>query len=290
MFEKKTIILVSGSNGQLGKEFRKWATEQSKFEFLFTSRDTMDISKKDEVIHIFKKFRPDYCINCAAYTAVDQAEEEVDKAFLINESGLGNLIDACHTFNCKLFNYSTDYVYDSINDRPLLESDPCHPKSIYGQSKRAGELLLEKSNIQWVNIRVSWLYSSFNKNFVKTMLRLGVSKAALTIVSDQIGSPTYSNDLAGITMAFINSNKEEHFGHHYNFSNEGETNWCDFAAAIFEETNIPCVVSETTTEAYGAPAPRPLWSVLSKEKIKNALGIEIRSWRTALQSCLKELK
>lgn len=287
----KPVILVTGSNGQLGREFRYWASNQETYEFLFTSRDSMDVTNLAEVLTIFSKWQPNFCINCAAYTAVDKAEEETELAYAINRDAISNLTKACTETNCILINYSTDYVYDSITGIPILESAPCTPKSVYGQSKRAGETILENSNIKWLNIRVSWLYSSYQNNFVKTMVRLGATKDSLSIVGDQIGTPTYARDLANATMNIIASlqNEEKGLQEHYNYSNHDQTNWADFARLIFQISHSKCIVSNITTEAYGAPAPRPLWSVLNKDKITSTFSLEIPSYEDSLSDCLNIL-
>lgn len=288
-FEKKTVILVTGANGQLGNEFRNLASQQDTYEFLFTSRDNLDITDQHEVMRIFQKFRPDFCINCAAYTAVDKAEEEQTKAFAVNSEAVRFLVNACHLYPCKLIHFSTDYVYHTIGDRPIKETDECDPQGMYGKSKRAGELILEYSNIPWINIRVSWLYSSFNHNFVKTMLRLGADRPSLNIVNDQIGAPTYARDLASDVMSLIAKGDFNKAKGHYNYSNGGKTNWAEFAKEIFKQRSLSCEVSGISTKEYGAPAPRPLWSVMDKDKLQRELSISPRDWKEALQDCLRLL-
>ena len=280
---KRPIILVTGSNGQLGREFRKWATENEAYEFLFTSRASLDIKNLAEVLTICTKWQPDYIINCAAYTAVDKAEENKKDAYAINEGGIANLIKGASINNSILINYSTDYVYNSITNRPILESDPYNPNSVYGLSKRAGEELLENSDISWLNIRVSWLYSSYQHNFVKTMLRLGEALESLSIVSDQQGAPTYARDLA------LEEDKKG-VNQHYNYCNAGLTNWSDFARLIFQLGSLNCEVKNTTTEEYGSPAPRPLWSVMDTSKIKAAFNLDIPDIEKSLKECLSVLK
>ena len=289
---KRPTILVTGSNGQLGREFRKWATKNEAYEFLFTSRASLDIQNLAEVLTICTKWQPNYIINCAAYTAVDQAEENKEDAYSINERGIANLTKGASVHGSTLINYSTDYVYNSKLDRPILESDPCNPNSIYGLSKRAGEEVLEKSDAQWINIRVSWLYSSYQQNFVKTMLRLGAERNSLTIVSDQQGAPTYARNLAFDTMKIIASLEEETKGinQHYNYCNSGMTNWADFARLIFQLESLDCSVEDTTTEKYGAPAPRPLWSVMDTSKIHATFNLDIPTIEDSLKACLDILR
>lgn len=285
-FPDKKTILVTGGNGQLGKELRSLTKDQEQFEFIFSSRDTLDITDQAEVYNAIKKFSPDYVINCAAYTNVDKAESESEQAFLINSTAVNHLVGALKIYGGKLIHFSTDYVYDTITDRPIKESDACDPKSVYGKSKRAGELVLEACDIDWINIRVSWLYSSFNYNFVKTMLRLGGERDKLSIVNDQIGTPTYTKDLVEVVYKMIELDDSSLMRSHYNFSNAGVTNWAKFAKEIFKQTKIDCQVGYTTTAAYGAPAPRPLWSVMSKDKIANNFDIKLKDWQESLSACL----
>jgi len=289
---KRPIILVTGSNGQLGREFRQWANANETYEFLFTSRASLDISNLSEVLTICSKWQPNFIINCAAYTAVDKAEENKNDAYAINQTGVNNLIKGASINDSVLINFSTDYVYHSILDRPIIESDTCSPKGVYGQSKRAGEEILEGSDISWINIRVSWLYSSFQNNFVKTMLRLGSERDALSIVSDQIGSPTYAKNLAADTMKIVSSmiDKKSGLQEHYNYCNTGQTNWADFARLIFKLESIDCNVNDTTTAKYGAPAPRPLWSVMDISKIKETFNLQVPSIEESLKECLSIIR
>ena len=285
----KKVILVTGSEGQLGKEFRRLANDQDLFEFLFTHRKTMDITNEEEVNTIFQKFRPDLCINCAAYTAVDLAETNEEEAFRINKFGIENLVKACGEFNSLLFNISSDYVYDSVTDRPLTESDICEPKSVYGRSKRAGERVLEQSNIIWLNFRTSWLYSAYGNNFVKSMIRLGESRDVLKIVADQVGAPTYAKDIASDIYKIIKQDiLEEHRGH-YNYCNIGKTTWADFAREIFRINQINCSVENISTEEFGAPAPRPKWSVMSIDKITSTFDLQVPHWKHSLKQCIEEI-
>ena len=285
----KKVILVTGSNGQLGQELRHLASNQDKFEFLFTQRKTMDISNEDEVNNIFQKFRPDLCINCAAYTAVDLAETHEEEAFRINKFGVENLVKSCREYDCILFNISSDYVYDSVTGRPLMETDICDPKSVYGRSKRAGERVLEDSNITWLNFRTSWLYSVYGNNFVKSMIRLGKSRDVLTIVADQIGAPTYAKDLAADIYRIIQQEISETHKGHYNYCSMGETNWADFAREIFRINKISCVVENITTEEFGAAAPRPRWSVMSVNKVTSTFNLKIPAWQESLKNCIREI-
>jgi len=284
MQEQSTLILVTGSNGQLGNEFKSLAESFPEYSFVFTDVNDLDITKKDEVFTFFRKHKPAFCFNCAAYTAVDKAEEDKELAYLINSTAVQHLAIACKLHDTKLIHFSTDYAYDSVTERPILETDPSAPKSIYGLSKRAGEEVLEQSDIDWICLRISWLYSSYGHNFVKTMLRLGKERNTLQIVSDQVGAPTYAGDLADSVMNIIK--KDKGYRQHYNFSNSGITNWADFAREIMLLKNLECDIQNTSTAAYGAPAPRPLWSVMSHDKIKETYGLKIPSWQESLKKCL----
>jgi len=205
----------------------------------------------------------------------------------VNSSAVQHLVLACKMNKTKLIHFSTDYVYDSILDRPIQEADPTTPKSVYGISKRTGEEVLEESDIDWINVRVSWLYSIHRHNFVKTMMRLGQEKEQLRVVADQVGAPTYAHDLAQTVMTIIAADKG--YRQHYNFSNTGSTNWADFAREIMRLTSSSCTIEDTTTEVYAAPAPRPLWSVMAHDKIKETFDLEMRSWKEALKDCVDQL-
>ena len=281
-------ILVTGSEGQLGGEFRKLAEELEDYQFFFTDVNDLDITHSGEVVAYFREHEPDFCINCAAYTAVDKAESEADLAYKINSEAVKHLTIACQLTGCKLIHFSSDYVYDSVTDRPILETDACTPKSVYGLSKRASEEVLEASNIDWICLRISWLYSTRGHNFVKTMTRLGIERDELTVVSDQIGAPTYAEDLAAAVMTIIEA--DTGYRQHYNFSNGGKTNWAEFAREIMKIQEIQCKISKTTTAAYGAAAPRPLWSILSHNKIYETFGIVISPWKASLRRCIEALE
>lgn len=285
-------ILVTGADGQVGSEIRKVASSYNSYSFQFLNREGLDITDRAAVNQLFKKSKPDILINCAAYTAVDKAEEDQAKAILVNVDAAAILAEACKEHDCIMVHYSSDYVYHIGGNQPLVESDNNNPKGIYASTKLEGEQrvldILEKSIV----IRTSWVYSSFGNNFVKTMIRLGKERDKLNIVSDQIGTPTYAHDIAVATLEIIKqitSADFEDFGI-YNFSNSGITNWADFAKKIFELENIECEVYPITTREFGAPADRPLWSVLSKEKIQQTFGLNIPNWEKSLQKCLMELK
>ena len=285
-------IVVTGADGQIGSELRKVASSYNSYSFQFLNREGLDITDSTAVNQLFKNLQPDILINCAAYTAVDKAEVEKDSATLVNVDAPSILAKACKEHDCFMIHYSSDYVYHIGGNQPLLESDNNNPKGIYASTKLEGERKVLNTLKKSIVIRTSWVYSSFGNNFVKTMIRLGKERDKLNIVSDQIGTPTYAHDIAIATLDIIKqiANPEfDDFGI-YNFSNAGITNWADFAKKIFELENITCEVYPITTKEFGAPADRPLWSVLSKEKIQKIFGLNIPNWEKSLQKCLLELK
>jgi dTDP-4-dehydrorhamnose reductase len=287
-------ILVTGANGQVGQELKVLAEEFSDFQFFFARRDDLDIVDKDAVTAFFNKHKFHYCINCAAYTAVDKAESEPEMAYNVNVNGVKNLAHSCFEHKTHLFHLSTDYVYHGDQKTPFKETDPTHPQSIYAHTKRVGDEIAEQIDPFYTIIRTSWVYSTFGHNFVKTMIRLGNARAELNIVSDQIGTPTYAFDLAKAILAIIQKvengaiEKEKLTGV-FHYSNEGQTNWADFAKAIFRIKNISCKVNEIETSDYPTPAKRPPFSVLDKTKIKSTFGIEIPHWEISLIRCLQKL-
>ena len=286
-------IAITGANGQLGSEFRFISNQYEGYTFDFLDREKLDIGNEKSILSYFQsKQSPDLLINCAAYTAVDKAEEEIELAQLINAKAPHYLAKACAEFDCKLIHYSSDYVYHINKDEGLVETDLTQPKGVYAATKLEGEKLLLGANPNAIIIRTSWVYSSFGNNFVKTMIRLGKDRDRLNIVSDQIGTPTYARDIAESTMQVIKQIANPAFENYgiYNFSNAGITNWADFAKKIFELENIKCEVYPITSAEFGAKADRPLWSVLSKEKIETTFGLKINHWEESLKKCLEELR
>ncbi len=279
-------IIVTGANGQLGIEFKKNVKNDPRFHFY--DRDQLDICDVNALRSVVQSIKPNIIINCAAYTAVDRAEDETSKAFLINDSAVANIGSVAAEVDCKVIHFSTDYVYHIIKDDPLIESDQCQPQSVYGMSKRAGELSLSSQTDNYLIFRVSWLYSAQKNNFVKTMLRLGQDRDQLSIVNDQIGAPTSAKDLVSSILHIIEQHPDA--TGIYNYCNSGKTNWCEFAQEIFRVANITCVVSGLSTKEYGARAPRPLWSIMSTDKLLVDYGIIIPPWRQSLKECLEELK
>lgn len=278
-------ILVTGGSGQLGSELSQLSKDHPGF-FFFTDKDDLDITNRISLSAFFKKNRFDYCINCAAYTAVDKAEEEQNIAETINVNGVRYLADACKDTDTTLIHLSSDYVYHNEVNRPMIEIDPTTPEGIYAQTKLNGEFAALTHN-KTIVLRTSWLYSSFENNFVKTMLRLGRERDDLSIVFDQIGTPTYATDLAEALLQIIAQCEEgnPHYGV-FNFSNEGVTSWYDFALEIFRIKEIECNVKPITSKQYRTPAKRPTYSVLDKSKIKQKYHVSIPHWRDSLEKCL----
>jgi dTDP-4-dehydrorhamnose reductase len=286
-------ILVTGSNGQLGSEIKDLVTNYKDFNFFF--RDLPELNICDaEALNTFIFNQNIYAvINCAAYTAVDQAEEDVEIAEQVNSIGVLNLVNALKKVNGKLIHISTDYVFDGNNFLPYKESDPVSPIGVYGKTKRAGELVILNSSIDALVIRTSWLYSAYGNNFVKTMLKLGHERDELGVIFDQVGTPTYAGDLAKTCLDILLDKSSENIsmnGKIYHYSNEGVTSWYDFAKSIMELGSIDCKVRPIETKDYPTPAKRPHFSVLNKTKIKKDFIIEIPYWRDSLAKCIERLK
>lgn len=271
-------ILVTGSNGQLGTELKKRLPDA-----LFTDVDCLDITDLEVVKQFVSNYHVGTIVNCAAYTAVDKAEDEEELAYKINVIGPENLAKS----GCKIIHISTDYVFDGTNHKPYLPEDEAHPVSVYGQTKRAGELaVLENAQIAVV-IRTAWLYSSHGTNFVKTMRRLGAEKSNLNVVTDQIGSPTFAGDLAQAIVEILPQLSEKNRGV-YHYTNEGVCSWYDFAVEIMTLSHLFCKVEPIPSWKYPTKAMRPFYSVLDKLKIKEVFGLTIPHWRDSLAECLKE--
>ncbi len=288
------MILVTGANGQLGQCFRQLADQNPNVYFYFAGSSELDISNKRMVRKFFDQHPVSWCINCAAYTAVDQAQKEPAVARKINISGVKNLAEACSPQGIPLIHFSTDYVYHTKQNTPFKEDDPVSPKGIYARTKRSGERAALLANPNTMVIRTSWVYSEFAHNFVKTMLRLGRERSNLNVVYDQIGTPTYAPDLAAAVLDIIRKAETEAVPPYllagiWHYSNEGVTSWYDFAKAIFEIKNIPCAVQPIESKAYPTPAMRPHFSLMDKSKIRTAFGLQIPHWRESLLRCLEKL-
>ena len=282
-------ILVTGSKGQLGNEIKILSNNYKDIEFHFHDIDTLDLTDYKLLEDFFKKYKPLFLINCAAYTAVDKAEKEKELAFRLNAEVPGNLAGLCQKFSTKLIHISTDYVFDGKNYRPYKEDDVPNPLSVYAKSKFEGEnRILEFNNS--IIIRTSWLYSSSGNNFVRTMLKIGKDKKELRVVYDQIGSPTYAADLADVILRIINSsiiNEKNFVPGIYHYSNEGICSWFDFAVEILRIAGIKCKVWPIESKEYPTPAKRPLYCVMNKDKIKSTYNLEIPHWKDSLDKFFK---
>lgn len=284
----KLKILVTGANGQLGKEIRQLAEENAGYDFIFLGREDLPIHHFEMLRHYFGLYHPAYLINCAAYTAVDRAESEKDLAFQVNGEAVGVMAAVCKEYGTKLLHISTDYVFDGKANQPYKESDAVHPQSVYGASKLEGERQALLYCPETLIIRTSWVYSEYGKNFVKTMLKLMAEKESISVVNDQLGSPTYAADLARVILEIIHSGKWEPGIYHY--SNDGVISWFEFAEEIARATGSSCKVNPIPTSAYPTPAKRPGWSVLDHQKIKEVYAISSRPWKESLHECLASLK
>ncbi|MDR0969887.1 MAG: dTDP-4-dehydrorhamnose reductase [Lentimicrobiaceae bacterium] len=282
-------ILVTGANGQLGTELQKIAATDKIHNWYFTDIDTLDITSRTQIEHFFTNKNIEVCINCAAYTAVDKAEEEPEKALLINAEAPEILAHACYKNDAFLVHISTDYVFDGENYKPYIEENPVCPKSAYAFSKAKGEENVIKKANRYVIMRTSWLYAASGNNFVKTMTRLAKERGEINVVSDQIGTPTWAFDLAVAIMYVIDKFGKENIREIFHFSNEGVASWYDFAKAIIEIQQLDCKINPIESKDFPTPTKRPFYSVLNKTKFKQFTGITIPYWRDSLEKCLNEL-
>ncbi len=296
------VVLVTGANGQLGQALQSISGNFPEIDFVFCSSSDLDITKKESCEAVFVKYKPHYCINAAAYTAVDKAESETEKAQLINVKGAKNLAEVCKEYDTILLHISTDFVFDGSNKIAYKEEDSPNPTGVYGLTKLQGEKAIQETFDNYFIIRTSWVYSQFANNFMKTMLRLASERDSLSVVNDQIGTPTNAVDLAEVLISMIchtersrsaylqpttsNCQTEpvEVFGI-YNFSNEGKCSWYDFAKEIFEINNININLNPIPTTSFPTPAKRPAFSVLDKTKIKKVFQVEIKDWKESLRTC-----
>jgi dTDP-4-dehydrorhamnose reductase len=285
---EKKRILVTGANGQLGKELRDLAPQYKDADFLFVSREDLPIHHFDLVRNVFDSFKPHFCINAAAYTAVDKAETEQELAHLINAEAVGVLAAVSAAHDCRFVHVSTDYVYDGSQIGAHKESDATAPVSVYGKTKLEGEQLAMQLDPQSIVIRTSWVYSRYGNNFVKTMMRLMQTRDQLSVVDDQWGSPTYAADLASCILDIM---------HHpqwqpgiYNFSNDGRINWYQFALEIKTQIGSTCKINPIPSSDYPTPAKRPANSWMDKQKIVGAFGIQLIDWKLSLSKCIKAIE
>ena len=296
-----TKVLVTGKNGQLGQSLQAIVNDYPQFSIDFAGRKQLDLSNSENITEFFKDKTYDLIINCAAYTAVDQAESEPELVDQINHLAVKQLAEIAKDQNATLIHISTDYVFNGENFKPYIEEDAVDPKSVYGLTKLNGEQAIQAINPKGCIIRTSWVYSEYGNNFVKTMLRLGKERESLNIIYDQVGTPTYAGDLASVILAMVNSEflmlNEEPIDpiqnsklKIYHYSNEGVCSWYDFAKAIFELSHTHCQVSPIETKDYPTPAKRPHYSLMNKSKIKQYFPVTIPYWRDSLKTCLIELE
>ena len=283
------VVLVTGSTGQLGQSLQFIAPKFLEIDFVFCSSADLDLTNLESCQAVFLKIKPNYCINAAGYTAVDKAESESEKAHSINVIGAQNLAAVCKEYSTVLLHISTDFVFDGNATKPYTENDIPNPTGAYGQTKLDGEKAIQDTFDNYFIIRTSWVYSQFGNNFMKTMLRLASERDSVSVVNDQIGTPTNAVDLAEVLIKIITfsslsfgEGRGEAFGI-YNFSNEGQCSWYDFAQKIFEINNITINLHPIPTSSFPTAAQRPNFSVLDKSKIKSAFEIQIKSWEESLK-------
>ena len=281
-------ILITGANGQLGNEMRVLSVAYPEYTYFFTDVAELNICDKQAVLDFVKANDIHVIVNCAAYTAVDKAEENVELCTMLNADAVSYLAEAAEANQAELIQISTDYVFDGTAHVPYKETEPTCPNSVYGSTKLAGERNALTRCSRSMIIRTAWLYSTFGNNFVKTMIGLGKERESLGVIFDQVGTPTYARDLASAIFVAIRQGVEPGI---YHFSNEGVCSWYDFTKAIHRLAGITaCRVNPLHTEEYPTPAKRPHYSVLDKTKIKNTYHIEIPHWMDSLQSCIAELE
>lgn len=291
MKTERENVLITGANGQLGSELQELIPFYPQFNFHFTDIDTLDLTDEESIQNLIENKNINYIINCAAYTAVDKAEDDIELCYKINKEAVGNLAEAAKG-KAKVIHVSTDYVFDGKASHPYKETDLTNPQSVYGKSKREGEELLLSICPESIIVRTAWLYSPFGNNFVKTMLRLGRERKEISVVTDQRGTPTYANDLAKALLdILVYVEIKNHFPSGiYHYSNEGETTWFAFTEKIFQLAGIKdCKVIPITTAEYPVKASRPMYSILDKTKIKETFNVIVPQWEQSLEECLKKL-
>ena len=287
-------ILVLGCKGQLGRCLNDQLIN-SEHEVIYTSREQIDIADFEVTKRKILGFSPDLIINATAYTAVDKAEEDQKTANLINHLAVKNIADICNQLECWLIHVSTDYVFDGYSNVPYKEDDETNPQGVYGESKLDGELAIQSSGCKHIIIRTAWVFSEYGNNFLKTMLRLGAERDELSIVGDQIGCPTYAQDIARSIVAIIPQLNSREYNGIYHYCGDKPCSWYDFANAIFDQamtnnSKIPSIVNSIETSAYPTPAKRPAFSVLNCSKIENNFGVHASNWRDGIGQVISKLK
>lgn len=285
-------VLVTGATGQLGRSFQDLEVHHADIDFTFADRSVLDLSIPGQVTQYLQTQKYDYIVNCAAHTAVDKAEQERELAEQVNHHAVAELAQSAKEQGAYLIHVSTDYVFDGCHHKPYTEEHPTAPVNNYGQTKLKGERAVQSSGVNASIVRTSWVYSQHGNNFVKTMLRLGRGRDTLTVIDDQVGSPTYAADLADAIMVLIEQqqNNPATGCSLYHYSNEGVCSWYDFAKAIFDLASIQCSVSPIDTKDYPTPAVRPHYSLLSKQNFKRHTGSSVPYWRDSLAVCLQKIK
>lgn len=284
-------ILVTGSNGQLGREFQNILNKHN-YNFIFEDFDILDITNINDVEKSIKKNKPQLIINCAAYTNVAKAETERKLCYNVNVQGVKNLVTECEKYFIKLIHFSTDYVYDGKSLQKIKENENLNPLNYYGRTKRMGEQLIENSKSESIVIRTSWLYSNYGNNFVKTIIKKSKENESLKIVDDEFGSPTFAKDLANAVLSIISSKiKLDKVSKVYNYSNLGSTSWFDFARKILEILKIDCKIISINSKDLESKISRPKYSIMDKSLIKKTFGVEIKDWEKSLKHfLLKDFK
>jgi len=282
-------ILVTGSNGQLGSELRELEKQYKQYKFFFTDFHELDITNAEKTMQFVKSNKIETVINCAGFTAVDAAEAQKSEAALINATGAKNLAQACAKVNALLIHISTDYVFEGRSFKPYTENDTAGPKTTYGKTKLDGEIEVIFNAKRALIFRTSWLYSSYGRNFIKTIVEKAEVEKELKVVYDQVGNPTYAGDLAKAILDIIPKVPQKIRTEIYNYSNEGVASWYDLAHAIIRIKNIDCQLKPVLSKEFPSEAVRPHYSVLNKARVKNEFGISIPHWRDSLEKCLEKL-
>lgn len=281
-------VLVSGKNGQLGSELLSMYMSYPQYKFIFLGKEELDLSSQTSIRSAFEQYRPHYFINCGAYTLVDKAETERDIAEKINGENVGYIAQLCRQYNTTLLHISTDYVFDGNNKHPYKTNNETNPVNFYGQTKLLGEELALKENDKTVIIRTAWVYSSFGKNFVKTMLRLMNERDEISVVNDQLGAPTYARNLAAAICDIVVSDRKKYGVYH--FTDSGVISWFDFAVEIKNLADLDCKINAIPTSEFPTPAKRPHYSVLDKSKIEQDYNVVPKDWKESLKECMQYLR